>query len=86
MCRMFGLEKPRIRCWPASRARKIWTSSRATGLKALAVRLGAICFRVVMRSKLRMASVGSSTWAKALRYRPLAARETSLYEMSRPLP
>jgi len=42
---MSGLEKPRIMCWPASRARKIWTSSRATGLKALAVRLGAICFR-----------------------------------------
>ena len=36
-------------------------------LNALAVRLGAICLRVVMRSKVRMASVGSSTWAKALR-------------------
>ena len=36
--RMSGLVKPRIMCWPAGRARKIWTSSRATGLNALAVR------------------------------------------------
>src|SRR5437867_11772450 len=50
MCRMSGLEKPRIMCWPASRARKIWTSSRATGLNALAVRLGAIRLRVVSPS------------------------------------
>src|SRR3972149_3605127 len=36
---MSGLVKPRIMCWPASKARKIWTSSRATGLNALAVSL-----------------------------------------------
>jgi hypothetical protein len=52
-------------CWPSRRARKIWTSSRASGLKALADRFGASCLRVTMRSSVRIASVGLSTSARA---------------------
>src|SRR5262245_57609616 len=51
--------------------------ARASGLKAFAVRFGAACLRVVMRSKVWIASVGSSTSARAGRYRLLAANETS---------
>jgi len=37
MFRMSRLENPRIMCCPASKARKIWVSSRASGLDAFAV-------------------------------------------------
>jgi hypothetical protein len=58
-------------------AAKSWPSTRATGWKALAGRPEAGCLQVVMASRPRTPGVGSSTWAKALRYRALLWRASS---------